>query len=42
MLPVDDEFSEVIDTPGSYEILVEINDKSQKDTISAKEKFSVK
>jgi len=42
MLPVDDEFSEVIDTPGRYEILVEINDKSQKVTISAKEKFSVK
>jgi len=42
MLPVDDEFSEVIDTPGNYEILVEINDKSQKDTISVKEKFSVK
>jgi len=42
MLPVDDEFSQVIDTPGNYEILVEMNDKSQKDTISVKAKFSVK
>jgi len=41
MLPVDDEFSQVIDTPGNYEILVEMNDKSQKDTISVKAKFSV-
>jgi hypothetical protein len=42
MLPVDDEFSEIIDTAGSYEILVEMNDKSQKDTISVKAKFSVR
>ena len=42
MLPVDDEFSEVIDIAGSYEILVEMNDKSQKDTLSVKAKFSVK
>ncbi len=41
MLPVDDDFSEVIDTAGKYEILVEINDKSQKDSISVKAKFTV-
>ncbi len=41
MLPVDDEFSQVIDTPGNYEILVEMTDKSQKNTITVKEKFSV-
>ena len=41
MLPVDDIFSEVIDTTGSYEILVEMHDKSQKDSISVKAKFSV-
>jgi len=41
MLPVDDEFSQVVDTPGNYEILVEMNDKSQKATISVKAKFSV-
>lgn len=41
MLPVDDDFSEVIDTAGSYEIHVEMNDKSQKDSISVKAKFSV-
>lgn len=41
MLPVDDDFSEVIDTAGSYEIHVELNDKSQKDSISVKAKFSV-
>ena len=42
MLPIDDEFSEVVDTPGDYEITVTILDKTQKETITAKEKFTVK
>ena len=37
-----DEFSEIIDEAGSYEIKVDVSDKSQKDSISIKGKFSVK
>ncbi len=42
LLPVDDEFSEVIDSKGNYEILVEMNDKNQGQKISSKAKFTVK
>ena len=42
VLPTGDEFSEVVDEPGSYEIKVDISDKSQKDSLSIKGKFSVK
>jgi len=42
VLPIGDEFSEVVDEPGNYEIKVDMNDKSQKDSISIKGKFSVK
>ena len=42
VLPMGDEFSEVVDEPGSYEIKVDISDKSQKDSLSIKGKFSVK
>ena len=31
-----DEFSEIVDEPRSYEIKVDISDKSQKDSISIK------
>ncbi|QUC64942.1 hypothetical protein NsoK4_01270 [Nitrosopumilus sp. K4] len=41
-LPIDDEFSEILDTPGQYELVAEIKDKSQKHTISASGKFTVK
>ena len=42
VLPMGDEFSEVVDEPGSYEIKVDVSDKSQKDALSIKGKFSVK
>jgi len=41
-LPIDDDFSEKIDTPGKYEIVVDILDKSQKNSITTSEKFTVK
>ncbi len=40
-LPIDDEFSETIDTPGKYEIVVELNDAEQQKTITAKRLFTV-
>lgn len=42
ILPIDDEFSETIENPGQYEILIEMKDKSYKKTVFASEKFSVK
>ena len=42
VLPMGDEFSETVDEPGKYEIKVDVSDKSQKDSISIKGKFSVK
>ncbi|MGQ0376642.1 MAG: hypothetical protein ACT4OW_03950 [Nitrososphaerota archaeon] len=41
MLPVDDEFSEKISDAGQYEIVVEINDKHYKKTITTSEKFTI-
>ncbi len=42
LLPVDDEFSEIIDTPGQYELVVKMNDQNQKSSITASEKFTIK
>ena len=42
VLPMGDEFSEIVDEAGSYEIKVDVSDKSQKDSISIKGKFSVR
>jgi len=42
ILPVDDRFSEVIDTPGQYELVVKMNDQNQKSSISVSGKFTVK
>ena len=42
LLPLDEEFSEIIDEPGNYEIKVDLSDTSQKDSISTKGKFTVK
>ena len=42
LLPIDDEFAELIDSPGTYEILVEINDAKQSQTAIAKAKIMVK
>ena len=41
-LPIDDDFSEKIGTPGKYEIVVDILDKNQKNSITTREKFTVK
>jgi len=41
-LPIDDGFSEKIGTPGKYEIVVDILDKNQKNSITTSEKFTVK
>lgn len=42
ILPIDDEFSEIIDTPGQYELVVKMNDQNQKSSITASEKFTIK
>ena len=42
ILPVDDKFSEIIETPGNYEVLIEIVDKHNKKTISSSAEFTVK
>ena len=41
-LPIDDDFSEKIGAPGKYEIVVDILDKNQKNSITTREKFTVK
>jgi hypothetical protein len=41
LLPVNDKFSETIDDPGQYEILIEMKDKSSKKSVTASEKFIV-
>jgi hypothetical protein len=42
LLPVDDQFSEIIAKPGQYELLVKMNDPDQKNSITASEKFTIK
>jgi hypothetical protein len=42
LLPVGDEFSETIDTPGQYDLVVKMNDQNQKSSITASEKFTIK
>ena len=42
ILPIDDEFSEIIDIPGQYELVVKMNDQNQKSSITASEKFTIK
>ena len=41
-LPIEDEFSEIIDNPGQYKIVAEMRDKTQKHQISASGKFTIK
>lgn len=41
-LPIDEEFSEEIRTPGTYEIVVELNDRDNQKTITATERFTVR
>ena len=42
VLPMGEDFSEIIDIPGKYELVAEMNDKTQKHTISTSGKFTVK
>jgi hypothetical protein len=42
LLPVGDEFSETIDTPGQYMLVVKMNDQNQKSSITANEEFTIK
>lgn len=42
MLPVGDDFSEVVDRPGNYEILIQMVDNNGKNSISSSAKFTVK
>lgn len=42
ILPVDDEFSQIIESPGNYEIVIEIFDKQNKKTTSTSAEFRVK
>ncbi len=41
-LPIKDSYSEVIDIPGQYELVVDMLDKNQKNSITTSEKFTVK
>ena len=42
VMPIDDKFSEMIDSPGQYELISEINDKDYKKSLTASERFTVK
>ena len=42
LLPIDDEFYEIIGTPGQYELVVKMNDQNQKSSITASGKFTIK
>src|SRR3989338_558658 len=42
LLPMDDEFFEIIDTPGQYELVVKMNVQNQKSSITASGKFTIK
>ena len=42
VMPIDERFSEIVDSPGQYEIISEINDKDYKKSLTAKERFTVR
>lgn len=42
VMPIDDKFSETVDTSGQYQIVAEINDKGFKKTLTVSEEFIVK
>ena len=42
VMPIDDKFSELVDSPGQYELVSEINDKDFKKSLTASERFTVK
>ncbi|MCV0413107.1 hypothetical protein [Nitrosarchaeum sp.] len=41
-LPIDDDFSEIIDKPGQYDLVVKMTDQNQKSSITTSEKFTIK
>ena len=41
-LPINEKFSEIVDTPGKYELVVDMLDKNQKNSITTSEEFIVK
>ena len=41
-LPIDETFSEVVDIPGEYKLVVDFLDQNQKNSITTSEKFTVK
>jgi len=41
-MPIDDDFSELIDIPGEYEIVSEIHDKTYQKSLTVSERFIVK
>ena len=41
-LPNKERFSEIVSTPGQYELVVDMLSKNQKDSITTSEKFTVK
>jgi len=41
ILPVDDEFSQTIESPGNYEVVIEMFDKQNKKATSASAEFTV-
>jgi hypothetical protein len=42
LLPINDNFSEIVDTPGQYELVVKITDQNQKSSITTSGKFTIK
>ncbi|EGP94286.1 hypothetical protein [Nitrosarchaeum koreense] len=42
LLPIDDDFSEIIDKPGQYDLVVKMTDQNQKNTITTSGKFTIK
>lgn len=42
ILPINDEFSEVVKVPGNYEIVIQMIDKNGKNNISSSAKFTVR
>lgn len=42
LLPIDDDFSEIIDKPGQYDLVVKMTDQNQKNTMTTSGKFTIK
>jgi len=42
LLPIDDTFSEILDIPGQYELVVKMNDQDQTSSITTSGKFTIK